>query len=61
MNDAQNHHQPAAISAIASESRALGFDKISEPRVGSLLAVLTASKPAGRLLELGTGTGHGTS
>jgi predicted O-methyltransferase YrrM len=34
---------------------------ISEPKVGALLAVLAASKPAGRLLELGTGTGHGTA
>jgi predicted O-methyltransferase YrrM len=34
---------------------------ISEPKVGSLRAVLAASKPGGRLLELGTGTGHGTA
>jgi len=33
----------------------------SEPKVGALLAVLAASKPGGRLLELGTGTGHGTA
>jgi predicted O-methyltransferase YrrM len=33
----------------------------SEPRVGALLAVLAASKPGGRFLELGTGTGHGTA
>ena len=33
----------------------------SEPKVGALLAVLAASKPAGRLLELGTGIGHGTA
>ncbi len=29
----------------------------SEPRTGALLRVLAASKPGGRLLELGTGTG----
>jgi predicted O-methyltransferase YrrM len=34
---------------------------ISEPQVGSLLAALAASKPGGRFLELGTGTGHGTA
>jgi predicted O-methyltransferase YrrM len=34
---------------------------ISEPKVGALLAALAASKPAGRVLELGTGTGHGTA
>jgi len=33
----------------------------SEPRTGSLLATLAASKPGGRLLELGTGTGVGTA
>jgi len=33
----------------------------SELKVGALLAVLAASKPGGRLLELGTGTGHGTA
>src|SRR4029077_13910769 len=40
---------------------ALGFNLVSEPKVGALLAVLAASKPGGRLLELGTGTGHGTA
>jgi len=33
----------------------------SESRVGALLATLVASKPGGRFLELGTGTGHGTA
>ena len=33
----------------------------SEPKVGSLLSALAASKPAGRFLELGTGAGHGTA
>ena len=33
----------------------------SEPKVGALLAALVASKPGGRFLELGTGTGHGTA
>ena len=33
----------------------------SEDRTGALLEVLAASKPGGRLLELGTGTGIGTS
>jgi predicted O-methyltransferase YrrM len=31
-----------------------------EPRTGALLRTLAASKPGGRLLELGTGTGVGT-
>ena len=33
----------------------------SEPKTGALLAVLSAAKPGGRLLELGTGTGIGTA
>src|SRR5580658_2329030 len=33
----------------------------SEPRTGAMLRVLAASKPGGRLLELGTGTGIGTA
>jgi predicted O-methyltransferase YrrM len=33
----------------------------SEPKTGALLAVLAASKPGGRFLELGTGTGLGTA
>jgi len=33
----------------------------SEPLVGTLLRTLSASKPAGRLLELGTGTGIATA
>ena len=31
------------------------------PKSGALLATLAASKPGGRFLELGTGTGHGTA
>jgi predicted O-methyltransferase YrrM len=49
------------FESILRESNALGFDMVSEPKVGSFLAVLAASKPAGRFLELGTGTGHGTA
>lgn len=33
----------------------------SEPQTGALLAALAASKPGGRLLEIGTGTGLGTA
>ena len=61
MNDLDIDRKPAAFEAIQSDTRALGFDMISEPKVGALLAVLAASKPGGRFLELGTGTGHGTA
>ena len=33
----------------------------SEPKTGSFLRTLAASKPGGRFLELGTGTGVGTA
>lgn len=37
------------------------FSMASEPLVGSLLRTLAASKPGGRFLELGTGTGVATA
>lgn len=52
---------PRAVADIAREGDELGFNMASEPRVGALLATLASSKPAGRFLELGTGTGHGTA
>jgi predicted O-methyltransferase YrrM len=61
MNDAEVSRTPAAFDAILRETNALGFNMISEPKVGALLAALAASKPRGRFLELGTGTGHGTA
>jgi predicted O-methyltransferase YrrM len=61
MNDAELRRQPDAIRGIVSDTAAMSFNMMSETRVGSLLATLAASKPAGRLLELGTGTGHGTA
>ncbi len=61
MNDANIRHQPAAISDIVADTAALSFNMMSEAKVGALLAVLATSKPGGRVLELGTGTGHGTA
>ena len=60
MNDADVRHTDA-VAAILADTAALGFDMISEPKVGALLATLAASKPGGRFLELGTGTGHGAA
>jgi predicted O-methyltransferase YrrM len=57
MNDAEIHRQPETIRAIVSDTAAMSFSMISEAKVGSLLAVLAASKPAGRFLELGYGNG----
>jgi len=52
---------PPPLEAIMRDTAALGFSMASEPLTGTLLRTLAASKPAGRLLELGTGTGVGTS
>jgi predicted O-methyltransferase YrrM len=54
-------HKPGALQAILDETAVLGFNMVSEQKVGALLAALAASKPGGRFLELGTGTGHGTA
>jgi predicted O-methyltransferase YrrM len=61
MTDDEIIRRPPALDAILAETKALGFGMASEPKVGALLAALAASKPGGRLLELGTGTGHGTA
>jgi predicted O-methyltransferase YrrM len=53
--------EPIALARINVESEQLGFRTASERRTGALLQVLAASKPRGRLLELGTGTGVGTA
>jgi predicted O-methyltransferase YrrM len=61
MDDTQIRKRPGAVTGILGDSEALGFSMTSEPKVGALLAVLAASKPGGRLLEVGTATGHGTA
>lgn len=61
MNDAEFSRQPEGIADIVADTVAMSFNMMSEAKVGALLAVLAASKPGGRLLELGTGTGHGTA
>ena len=61
MDDSEIRRAPATVAGIIGDTEALGFNMASEPKVGSLLAALAASKPGGRFLELGTGTGHGTA
>jgi len=61
MDDDDICRQPEAIRGIVSDTEAIAFNMISEAKVGSLLATLAASKPGGRFLEIGTGTGHGTA
>ena len=52
---------PAAMAAIVKATIAIRFVFASDLRLGLLLRTLAASKPGGRLLELGTGTGVGTA
>lgn len=52
---------PPKLAAIQALTAALGFNMGSERGAGNLLQVLAASKPGGRFLELGTGTGIATA
>ena len=61
MNDLTTHRRPPPLRELERESEALVFQLASDARVGTLLRSLAASKPAGTLLELGTGTGVGTA
>jgi len=57
MEDHNIYKFPAVLESISAETEALGFSMASEPKTGALLRTLAASKPNGRYLELGTGTG----
>lgn len=61
MDDLANLTSPATLHTILDRTAALGFSMPSEPRTGAMLRMLAASKPGGRLLELGTGTGLATA
>ena len=52
---------PAGLAEILSDTEAAGFQMASAERTGALLRMLAATKPGGRLLELGTGTGAATA
>lgn len=61
MSEDWNRRCPVVLSDIQRATVTAGFSMASDQLTGSLLRVLAASKPAGKLLELGTGTGMGTS
>jgi predicted O-methyltransferase YrrM len=61
MNETHLIKPPPALKEIEARSSGLDFGMASEPLTGALLSALAASKPAGRLLELGTGTGISTA
>ena len=52
---------PARLKAIEEATTRRGFDMASARDTGALLRVLAAGKPAGRFLEIGTGTGLATA
>ncbi len=52
---------PAVLSAIWADTEEAGFSFFSDYKLGGLLRALAASKPGGRLLEIGTGTGLATA
>ncbi|WP_149240024.1 class I SAM-dependent methyltransferase [Dyadobacter sp. 32] len=56
-----NHSYPKSYIAIQEATRVSGFTMASDIQTCSLLKTLAASKPAGKFLELGTGTGLSTA
>lgn len=61
MTDEINQPFPPAYAAIDDATRAHGFTMPSDLLTCSLLRTLAATKPGGRFLELGTGTGLSTA
>lgn len=61
MTEAINQRLPQAYLAIDTLTQSSGFTMASDVMTCSLLRTLAASKPAGRFLELGTGTGLSTA
>ncbi len=51
---------PRLMAPVMADTRKLGFNSWCWPQVGALLRLMASMKPAGRLLEIGTGTGVGT-
>lgn len=61
MIDTTNLNPPALIRDIELATNDIGFQRASDLLTGSLLRMLVASKPGGKILEMGTGTGVGTA
>ena len=56
-----NQSPPPFYAEINQATQTAGFTMASDVLTCSLLRTLAASKPAGRFLELGTGTGLSTA
>lgn len=61
MNDLTLKALPTSLQSIECDTEKSGFSMPSERKAGSLLKTLAASKPGGKFLELGTGTGLSTA
>jgi predicted O-methyltransferase YrrM len=61
MTDHDIQNIPESYFAIDQATKELGFKMPSDMLTCSLLRTMAASKPSGRFLELGTGTGLSTS
>ena len=57
MDDQEISDVPSALGPILKDTEDMGFTMHSEAKTGAFLRTLAASKPGGRFLELGTGTG----
>ena len=57
MDQANILKMPGRYPALLEKSREIGFGMSSDVYIGTLLKTLTASKPNGNFLELGTGIG----
>ncbi len=61
MTEEINQPLPTEYSRINLATKEAGFTMASDILTGSLLRTMAASKPGGKFLELGTGTGLSTS
>ena len=60
MNELSGIRLPPQYERLLARSRAIDFAMNSDVLTGALLRTLSASKPGGAVLELGTGCGLGT-
>jgi predicted O-methyltransferase YrrM len=61
MTDEITRDYPNAYVAIEAATRQSGFTMASDPKTCALLKTMAGTKPGGKLLELGTGTGLSAS
>jgi predicted O-methyltransferase YrrM len=61
LHDYQNIIPPPALAGIMADALRTNFTLSCDLLTGSLLRTLAASKPGGRILEVGTGTGCGAA